>query len=285
MNNDSISCQEKTVIFLHIPKTGGLTFTQIASQNYERKFIYEFRGNIEEAIHKFKQLPPRKLKKIKFLTGHFSFGIHEYLPNPAIYITLLREPIERVISSYFYVRSTPTHPLYQKLIETHSFEEFLEIHNWFNNRQVIMLSGETKIANEECSTEMLNKAKSNLEKNFQIFGMTEKFDCFPILCHQYLGWQSIFYQKVNVTNKRLLKEEVSQKALTTIEKKNALDIELYDYAKEKFAQRLRESNLEFDTNLFKLSNQMYQQTYSARELIRRSLQKVKKLANWSGTSN
>ena len=38
------------------------------------------------------------------------FGLHEILPQPATYITVLRDPIDRVMSAFYFMRSYILHP-------------------------------------------------------------------------------------------------------------------------------------------------------------------------------
>lgn len=91
MNNKDLSEKEKTVIFLHIPKTGGLTLTKIAKKNYDSSSIYEVQnGSNKVKIDKFRQLSIEEKRKIKFFAGHIGFGIHEDIPQQSTYITMLR---------------------------------------------------------------------------------------------------------------------------------------------------------------------------------------------------
>ena len=42
------------------------------------------------------------------------FGLHEVLPQPATYITVMRGAVERVISAYFFMKNYVLHPNYWK---------------------------------------------------------------------------------------------------------------------------------------------------------------------------
>ena len=42
-------------------------------------------------------------------TGHVFYGVHEHIPQPTEYITVLREPIARVVSMYNHVLRRPEH--------------------------------------------------------------------------------------------------------------------------------------------------------------------------------
>jgi Sulfotransferase family len=40
------------------------------------------------------------------------FGLHKILPQPATYITVVREPIDRMISAFYFMRGYNLHPDY-----------------------------------------------------------------------------------------------------------------------------------------------------------------------------
>jgi len=89
---------EDALIFLHIPKTAGITFRRIVTQQYDLSAHHQIDGeHIEDSVAAFKGLPETRRANVRLLTGHMPFGLHQFLPRRARYITLLRDPIERVI--------------------------------------------------------------------------------------------------------------------------------------------------------------------------------------------
>ena len=58
--------------------------------------------------------------------GHMLFGLHEVLPQSATYITVLRDPVDRVLSAFYFMRSYKLHPLYWKMRrENWTLEDFV----------------------------------------------------------------------------------------------------------------------------------------------------------------
>ena len=50
------------------------------------------------------------------ISGHFPFGVHEHFDqHPYCYLLLLREPVQRVLSLFRYIRNQPSHQLYEVL--------------------------------------------------------------------------------------------------------------------------------------------------------------------------
>src|SRR5438105_758705 len=73
-----------------------------------------------------RKLSKERLRKIRVFKGHMLFGLHEVLPQPATYITVLRDPIERTLSAYYFMRSYKLHPMYWKFKrEKWTLEDFV----------------------------------------------------------------------------------------------------------------------------------------------------------------
>ena len=89
---------EEAVIFLHVPKTAGTTLNRLIEWEYPLFQMYSVDPVFFtwSASH-LRRLPPRRLKNTRMFKGHMVFGLHEILPQPATYITVVRDPIDRVI--------------------------------------------------------------------------------------------------------------------------------------------------------------------------------------------
>ena len=97
------SPQQSAMLFLHIHKTAGTTLNRIIEREYNPFLVYTIEGKrIEWSIDHFKRLSEARRTRLRVIKGHMSFGLHEFLPQPSTYITFLRDPIERCISSYSY---------------------------------------------------------------------------------------------------------------------------------------------------------------------------------------
>src|SRR5438874_1730089 len=107
-----MSTRDEVLLFLHIPKTGGSTLSKILERQYPRAQTLTLD---DQKIAQFKTLPVAERGRYCLVKGHLHFGLHHFIPRPSTYITLLREPVERVLSFYHYARSTPDHYLYTQL--------------------------------------------------------------------------------------------------------------------------------------------------------------------------
>ncbi|MEL6441277.1 MAG: sulfotransferase family 2 domain-containing protein [Cyanobacteria bacterium J06621_8] len=257
------------VIFLHIPKAAGTTLRDILCRQYKKEYIYELDSkNFLQSQEDFKQLDPKEKDKIQLLMGHMYFGLHEFMSLPSTYITMLRNPIKKVISYYYFVSKLTTHPDYELIKSQNiSLKEYCIMKRPnMCNAQTRFLAGEnfSEVNNEP---EMLEQAKRNLQDYFSIVGITERFNETLILMKQKLGWDlNPYYYKRN-TNRTdsYAKLNISDDTLETIREYNQLDIELYEYACERFEHDLSlNSDNGFKQNLrqFEILNIIYGKYYT-----------------------
>ncbi|MEH7380573.1 sulfotransferase family 2 domain-containing protein [Bacillus sp. JJ1533] len=231
--------KEEVLIFMHIPKSAGTTMRSIIKQQYSENEVCNLRYIENE----------NSLETIRCFYGHKPFGIHQKLlkSKSYTYITMLRDPIEHVISTYYYILRKPKNSMHN-VIKNMSFEEFItnnseEFRLRTSNRQTRYASGE--------NPPDLGRAKENLAKHFSVVGITEMFDESVFLMMKELGWNNISYERQNVTKNRPLKDQLSKDVLKIIEDNNKLDIELYQYAKGLLQKKIRALDL---TSRQELSN-------------------------------
>lgn len=230
------------VIFLHIPKTAGATLHRIIERQYEPSVIFTLDGSrVQESLDQFKKLPQTKRAEVKILKGHASFGIHEFLPQSSTYITLLRDPVDRVISFYYYILQEPHHYLHDELIARRMSLKDL-VSSEISSKEIFNI--QTRLLSEPLpgeglsSVQILERAKRNLREKFSVVGLSERFDETLILLKRAFGWRIPFYRKENVTRNRPRKSEIPKDTLRLIEKQNELDTELYQYVKKLFEEEV-----------------------------------------------
>lgn len=114
--------QQQAVIFLHLPKTAGTTLNRIARRHYAPEAVHALGPRAQDEIAAFQALGKRERERVRFLTGHMAFGLHEDLPAPSRYITLLRHPVERVISFFYYIRHMGQHYLHDLVVREHDMD-------------------------------------------------------------------------------------------------------------------------------------------------------------------
>lgn len=125
----------------------------------------------------------RQLQNADLLYGHALFGLHRHLDRPCRYFTLLRDPVQRVVSHYYYhKRRYPDSTLAARNLKT-----FLQSDHPVaqSNRQVRFLSGTDPVQSPNAS---LRIAKDHLTNDVTVFGLTNRFDASLLLFRTCLDW-------------------------------------------------------------------------------------------------
>jgi Sulfotransferase family len=241
MNGASVSSvtqRDKALIFLHLPKCGGTTLNRIIEWEYDPMRVF----SIDPVLFlwsykKLNRWPTKRLARMQVFKGHMPFGIHKRLPQDYTYITFLRDPIERVVSAYYFARNYPVHPLH-RWVSKLTLEEYVR-QSPSHNVQCKYLSGRSVEGDYhagDCTPEMLELAEQNLGQHFSLVGVTERFDEGLAILKIMFGWGIAKYAKFNVTRTRQAKKNLPAATVELIAERNKYDMALYEYALPIFEQ-------------------------------------------------
>jgi hypothetical protein len=91
----------KAVIFLHIPKTAGQSTHRYLEKLFDPHDVCPAREN-----DKLLTIPAARLQRYRLFSGHLDWSLLDVVPQPRFVFTILREPRERLLSFYFFMRRT-----------------------------------------------------------------------------------------------------------------------------------------------------------------------------------
>ncbi|GAM23823.1 hypothetical protein SAMD00019534_069980 [Acytostelium subglobosum LB1] len=220
-------------LFLHVPKTGGNTIVNLF------KFTYGTTKVRHQWVH-----PGYREKNIlagqKAIVGHFNYGLHTYLEGEErdnfSYMTLLRDPVERVLSHYFYHRENLEDP-------EHDLAERLPLADWIlqsprgSNEQTRVLSGIAATTESRVSDESFRMAMYHLRK-MKFVGITERFMETTVLMKYYCGLSTMRDIKLNQRRSKVDASSIPKETIELIRKHNWMDIHLYEEALKMFERQL-----------------------------------------------
>ena len=182
-------------------------------------------------------------KDLRAILGHCQYGVHRYVSRQISYITVLRDPVERVLSMYYF------HKLVQekhgslegiRMPSGMCLEQYVNnpLYSEVTNGQTRRLSG-VGFKSHICPRSALKQAKENIDQHFTVVGLTERFAETIELLKQSFGWQldvPVCHKNENLT-KPTTRSHFSE-TLEIIQQANSLDIELYNYATKLFEDRI-----------------------------------------------
>ncbi len=258
MSEQSSNKQNPVVIFLHLPKVGGSTLGTLLDWQYGHGNVCTV--SLHRKIPEFKALPVEERARLKCLSGQFGFGIHKWIPGESTYITLLRHPVKRLISSYYYINVRKTRmglPESGRTIE-HALLDDLQTRYQLS----FIVGGDDvqQIIESPLPPNALEIAKQNIENHFSVVGLTERFDESLLLMKRALGWKRVwFYARKNVNRARASMDEIPSQTLKLIEQKCEAELELYEYAQKQFDEVVAAQDGSFHDELKRLrrNNRIY----------------------------
>ncbi|MCB0197495.1 MAG: sulfotransferase family 2 domain-containing protein [Anaerolineae bacterium] len=199
---------------------------------------------------------------------------------------MLRNPIDRVISNYYFILEQPEHYLHKEVVsKTMDLKTFVlsgvstEQDNGQTRRiagvSIGRLQGRKQVDHGCCTTEILESAKKNLESNFSIIGLTERFDETLFLLKKAYNWSlPLYYHRGNKTKRRPKMKEIPKDTINAIRDFNKFDLELYEWAKVLFERQLEQ----FEISKQQLANfQKLNKYYQKSPLFSSSVQRIRVL--------
>lgn len=243
---NQIAMNDKKFLIMHIPKCAGTAFKTGLTTRFGSSSVMELyngkdgRGDLIAPVDHYSE---------DFIIGHFGAAYFDGVEHNREIITFLREPIDRILSHYYYWRSQKCSSVAIASAQRLSLVDFLrsdipEVRFQISNLQTWLCAFdmvyENRIKNA-CipQNEILEMAKDNLSK-FNFVGLTENFTSdMNYLNNRYLwgiksSWwgRRSFWRVVNKTDLRKTVDEIDDEAMELLRSLTTMDRLLYDFVKE-----------------------------------------------------
>lgn len=229
------------LIFLHVQKTAGVSIRQLLARQYAH--LPTFIRGAPEHLEMFR-MSRRDREAYRVVGGHYRFGLHLLFDAPSRYMAFLRDPVERTISHYSYIRWQPLHAWHDRVNGSGiSLEQWVRLGeaDALDNLQVrrftVRLNEDVPF--RETTRQMLDEAKRIIEERIAFLGITERYEDAIRLFAGQLGWQEpVAVERLNVSPVRMTAADLPATTRDAILEHNALDMELYAFARDVFERRL-----------------------------------------------
>jgi hypothetical protein len=223
----------KKILFDHIPKTGGSALHAVFIKWYgSDQTSPQLKGLwLRDALLKY--------HNINVISGHLRFQPGDMLPQNRLKISIVRDPIDRALSSYFFNRNhvSGTYARDVELAKTFEIDKFFFlddpiVDSGFSNVQVrhfASLCETYDTQGESLSDELLLTLARKALEQFDIVGSYSDFEDFVSVVGieaEVPQWENI--PKVNVTSGRVRPSDIEQGVIERIKQLNALDIMLVE---------------------------------------------------------
>lgn len=223
-------------IFHHFPKTGGISLLSVCRYNLDRSEISPHLNGHEI------RLKPAQFERYRLIAGHFSLLTHAEFCRSRYSMTLLRDPVRRIFSTYTFWRISSEHNFETSKAREFSFADFVRYFidsPLINNNYVHHFAA----IGTDCpgypadATALLSAARHNLAA-FDFVGFCEQLGrSIRLLCHE-LGWRvPAEIPHDNRSGSEASLGNIEPRTLDILRERNQLDSQLYDYATQLFDAR------------------------------------------------
>lgn len=251
--NPPIVSRQTPLVFVHVPKTGGISlFTSMAAVWGDNiADLYNLSAGDERGLRAVMEQGPYEV-----YAGHFSYGLHEWIAGQSLYATILREPMARLESLYFFLRrrwaeyknrlsrqdadGAPLPDFHKDLAGwlqagSEEAERFFRSPSLeLENGMVRRFSGHGQNP-QHCTEETLRLAQENLETRFSVVGLTERYADTIQLMSRVFQLPGFKEHHINKSTPKPEEDRNLAPALRKrIEDSNQLDIALYEWARKRF---------------------------------------------------
>jgi hypothetical protein len=218
-----------TMLFLHLPKTGGTSIRHMLEAAYPsdlRAFIYASAGI---PTNEFASLPADVRAHFRLVFGHYSYGLHESVPGPWRYVTIVREPVARFVSDYQRALRFPRNERDLRIqAEKLTLEQALDERLVLDNQITRRIAGAHGVPFGSQDTQLLDTAREHLDRDFAAVLMLERMAASVAMLEEVMGRK---LPTVGHDNRgRGSHPDALEGALRDrIAETNRLDVALYDY--------------------------------------------------------
>lgn len=232
-----VDLSRTVIIFNHIPKTGGTSLIAFFQSllGKERCFRHSTRdGKTDTYSPPIESLPASRLAELGFVAGHFEYGHHKRFVAPVKYISVMRDPIERLVSDYNFNRKSGRKDL-KALTNSMTLEEYVD-YKIAQPKSTLTSSGQVQFMTRQ---QTAKEAKSVIRNRYLACCAVEQLDDMQRLLARLYDRPDLEPEKRNRSEKPAEKSVLSDGYQAILRERCKEDYLLLDWVTKRFENHYR----------------------------------------------
>ncbi len=231
---------ERTILFNHIPKTGGTTLRIIFNRVYGQDKVYFIKStDIGSSFREFEDFDRKTREQYRVISGHGAEMFSDLVENP-FKVSILREPVSLFFSQFNFLKISPNSNFYHDVRGMSTPDEYLEyaqkkgqdnlLTRYFSNSMQFLLNNHLPVPDlEKEGPNLLVKGKENLRSYDALLDLS-RFDRGLFALSKKLNWLGIpVYRPSNITGKKGKSFQLNEDFHRKLRHVLRYDIALYEY--------------------------------------------------------
>ncbi|MEO1190827.1 MAG: sulfotransferase family 2 domain-containing protein [Pseudomonadota bacterium] len=172
---------KRKLLFSHVPKAGGSSIHVLFRHLMGANHVYRMRSRHLDSRPTLEHLTDLEKQSYLVFHGHFAYGVHAIFSEPCAYLSVVRDPIDRIVSLYRFTRESGREDRRERAMQM-GFAEFFETEWKRRNLPVAQMRMVTKEVEIE-------KAKAVIDNHYLMICSTRQQKDMQDLLLAMLGGQ------------------------------------------------------------------------------------------------
>ena len=230
----------RRLYFTHLPKCAGTSVYYYLEKHYPKRVIFRTNSrNPKKSFEHFQSLNQQTRHRYRLIAGHQPHQMIEYIHPDSVTFTIFRDPVERIISHYYFVKRDKQNYLHDWVInEDIQLEAYVtsgkswELRNYYTTFF-------TGCSIEEVETNPADSVKMAFEiikEQYDLVGFQDNLKPFMDNLRRVARLRIPFKNHIlNRSGNRPKNQKVPKDIKDTIAETNFLDVELFSMLKTHLA--------------------------------------------------